>query len=290
MSAPRCTSKQKQADEEQVRQANNAKKLALQNTYNQISAVQADMEIKQAEAKNSKHIAMHPISSALQKEPHNELPVIWGPCYPYFEDQNPTKWSLHKKLAELTLIINTGEVLTDSENGSKEICFTSEHSKWQDKKRKQNILSHGEESEQEDTSKPEAITDTDLPSQTTGNGGQPGRLHLTSKTAIGVIKTHRPMNWKKVKLKGMENRNKIHMLNEMDYTDLGEQPVAPTSKSLAITRQDHGVASRKSCKAAKGSTMVTKATKANLPLLMLDDIDDKWTTVVFPCLILWYGD
>jgi len=80
--APRHTSEQKQADEEQVRQANNAKKLALQNTYNRISTVQANMAIKQAEAKNLEHMAMHPRPSALQKEPHDELPVIQGPCYP----------------------------------------------------------------------------------------------------------------------------------------------------------------------------------------------------------------
>jgi len=176
-----------------------------------------------------------------------------------------------------------------------------------EQKRKRDVLSEGEESEQEgDTSKLEAVMDTDLLSQTTANGSLPGRLRLTSKvktgrsiyneidsplpqTAVGVIETH-PTNWKKVKLEGVENGNRTHMLTEMDCTDLGEQPVASTSKSLAIARQGHGVASRRSRKAAKGSAVVTKATKADLPPLMLDDINDKWTTVVLPCLILWYGD
>jgi hypothetical protein len=80
--APRRTSEQKRADEEQAKEAKEAKKLALKGAYQRISSMQARMANEQTDADRNR-APMHPKSCAIKKS-QSEFPgpAILGPRYP----------------------------------------------------------------------------------------------------------------------------------------------------------------------------------------------------------------
>lgn len=75
--ASRRTSELKHADEAQVRHSKQAKKTALKDTYQQISAVQANMAIEQEDITKDQ-VAMRPKPRIVQKKAEGEVPVVLG--------------------------------------------------------------------------------------------------------------------------------------------------------------------------------------------------------------------
>ena len=74
--------------------------------------------------------------------------------------------------------------------------------------------------------------------------------------------------------------------NNVCQVATGDVPGASEVESTAT-------ASRQSCKGAavpKNPQAKLKATKDNLPLIMQNNPNKKWSKVVLPCILLWYGD
>lgn len=99
------------------------------------------------------------------------------------------------------------------------------------------------------------------------------KLTMYPQTSVGVIKA--PPN-KKVKTKKVAS------------TDGGEPHT-----SSAVAAGTH-MGSRKSRKGLKGATngagSKPRSTKSDLPPHIQDDLEDKWSNVVLPSLLLWCGD
>ncbi|KAG9312036.1 hypothetical protein JVU11DRAFT_7315 [Chiua virens] len=90
------------------------------------------------------------------------------------------------------------------------------------------------------------------------------------QNAIVVIETH-PI--KKVKTEQADSSDK------MDDSDIGDASIPMASM----------VESRNVFTPSKNRSRA-KTTKNDLPLLMQDDLEDKWSKNVLPSVILWYGD
>lgn len=81
--ALRRTSEQKRVDEEQIRQAKEAQKIAKQDTYQRISTLQAQMVIDQSEARKDR-AGLRPKPRVVRKQVGQEEKevVVLPPCYP----------------------------------------------------------------------------------------------------------------------------------------------------------------------------------------------------------------
>ncbi|KAH0834165.1 hypothetical protein J3R83DRAFT_11471 [Lanmaoa asiatica] len=93
-------------------------------------------------------------------------------------------------------------------------------------------------------------------------------LHLTTKTAVGIVKA--PPK-KKVKTEKTGSGNSV----------------TPLKKSRKISPKGTNVDA-----SASLETPISKAksTKGDLPPLLQDDPDDKWSNIILPTLLLWFGD
>ncbi|KAF8547222.1 hypothetical protein OG21DRAFT_1490408 [Imleria badia] len=211
--------------------------------------------------------AVHPKPRIVKKDPQVEMPVILEPRYPHLEDKAGMT-SLREVLAEAmrqrlreanTSVPRASAADTDTDT------MTGEHSAQATKSRAVITDADGESGEcctsnlSHRVHISTALTDTDDESDE----------HLSpapAKTAVGVVDG---ALFKKVKT---------------NAAGTGDNVTQAVTSAKGIT---HAVSSRKATSAV---TSKRKYTKSDLPELMRDDTEDKWSKKVIPSLILWYGD
>ncbi|KAH0838764.1 hypothetical protein J3R83DRAFT_7139 [Lanmaoa asiatica] len=349
---PRRTSEQKRADEEQVRQTKEAKKIGKQDTYRRISTMQAQMVVDQSEARMDR-AAIRPKPRIVRKPvtaSEENSPMILPPRSARLEDSEGP--SLREVLADVTRqrladakaraealhsssnqqaigldLHNKGPTnnITDIEDDSDELQYAMEYSKGNPKqllpspvvvahvdvddladfmsvdpgnrtprreqvklKRKLDLRSdsEGDEVDTEPASEGEAM-ETDLQPRPQGEGRRLTRQVSSNLYMVKRDSPHVPQNAiavieappiKKIKTESAESSNNVRQSVTGNPNALGEIASMP----VALRR------SRKGSSMPKNPRV--KATKGDLPPLMQNDPDDKWSKNVLPSVILWYGD